>query len=63
VDCKTNLADRLIEELRPIRERRLELASEPGLVWKVLGEGRERVGPVVRETMDAVRDAMGFSRP
>ena len=27
------------------------------------GRGEERVGPVVRETMDAVRDAMGFSRP
>jgi tryptophanyl-tRNA synthetase len=63
VDCKTNLADRLIEELRPIRERRLELAAEPGLVWKVLAEGSERVRPVVRETLDAVRDAMGFSRP
>jgi tryptophanyl-tRNA synthetase len=63
VDCKTNLADRLIEQLRPIRERRLELASEPGLVAKVLDEGRDRVRPVVRETLDAVRDAMGFSKP
>jgi tryptophanyl-tRNA synthetase len=62
VDCKTNLADRLIEELRPIRERRLELAAEPGLVAKVLDEGRERVRPVVAETAAAVRDAMGFSR-
>ena len=61
VDCKTNLADRLIEELRPIRERRLELASDPGLVAKVLAEGRERVRPIVAETMTAVRDAMGFS--
>jgi tryptophanyl-tRNA synthetase len=63
VDCKTNLADRLIEELRPIRERRAELAKEPGLVSKVLDEGRERVRPVVRETLAGVRDAMGFFRP
>jgi tryptophanyl-tRNA synthetase len=62
VDCKTNLADRLIEELRPIRERRLELAAEPGLVAKVLDEGRERVRPIVAETIAAVRDAMGFAR-
>ncbi len=60
VDCKTNLADRLIEELRPFRERRVELAGEPGLAEKVLAEGLERVRPVVRETLDAVRDAMGF---
>ena len=62
VDCKTNLADRLIEELRPIRERRLELAAEPGLVAKVLDEGRERVRPIVAETIAAVRDAMGFAK-
>jgi hypothetical protein len=31
-------------------------------VSKVLDEGRERVRPVVRETLEAVRDAMGFSR-
>ncbi|MDQ4107582.1 MAG: tryptophan--tRNA ligase [Actinomycetota bacterium] len=63
VDCKTNLADRLIEELRPIKERRLGLAEERGSAWKVLDEGRERVRPVVRETLASVRDAMGFSRP
>jgi tryptophanyl-tRNA synthetase len=62
VDCKTNLADRLIEELRPIRERRRELGAEPGLVARVLDEGRERVRPVVVETMAAVRDAMGFAK-
>jgi tryptophanyl-tRNA synthetase len=62
VDCKTNLADRLIEELRPIRERRLELAAEPGLVARVLDEGRERVRPIVAETIAAVRDAMGFAK-
>jgi tryptophanyl-tRNA synthetase len=60
VDCKTNLADRLIEELRPIRERRAELAGEPGLVEKVLAEGLERVRPLVRETLEAVREAMRF---
>jgi tryptophanyl-tRNA synthetase len=60
VDCKTNLADRLIEELGPIRERRAELAAEPGLVEKVLAEGLERARPAVRETMEAVRHAMGF---
>jgi tryptophanyl-tRNA synthetase len=63
VDCKTNLADRLIKELRPIRERRAELAGDPGLVRKVLDAGHDRVRPVVRETLAAVRDAMGFSRP
>ena len=29
---------------------------------KVLDEGRERVRPVVMDTLEAVRDAMGFAR-
>jgi tryptophanyl-tRNA synthetase len=61
VDCKTNLADRIIEELRPFRERRAELAADPGLVEKVLAQGVERVRPVVSETMAAVRAGMHFT--
>jgi tryptophanyl-tRNA synthetase len=61
VDCKANLADRLVEELRPFRERREELAAEPDLVERVLAEGVARVRPVVQETMGAVREAMHFA--
>jgi tryptophanyl-tRNA synthetase len=61
VDCKTNLADRIIEELRPFRERRAELAADPELVEKVVAEGADRVRPVVRQTMAAVRAAMHFT--
>jgi tryptophanyl-tRNA synthetase len=61
VDCKTNLADRLIEQLRPFRERRSELAAEPGLAAAVVTEGVERVRPVVKETLAAVRAAMHFT--
>jgi tryptophanyl-tRNA synthetase len=60
VDCKTNLADRIIEQLAPFRERRSELAAKPGLVADVLAAGADRVRPVVEETMAAVRDAMHF---
>jgi len=58
VDCKTILADQLIERFRPYRERRAELAGEPGLVDRVLDEGAEKVRPVARATLEAVREAM-----
>ena len=61
VDCKTILADHLIEYFRPYRERRAELAAEPGLVERVLAEGAEQVRPVVRETLASVREAMHLS--
>jgi tryptophanyl-tRNA synthetase len=60
VDCKTNLADRVIEYFRPFRERRKELASDEGLVDKVLADGAAKVRPVVEETLAAVRSAMHF---
>jgi tryptophanyl-tRNA synthetase len=61
VDCKTNLADRVIEQLRPFRERRAELGADPGLAEKVLAAGADRVRPVVRATLEAVRAAMRFA--
>ena len=61
VDCKTILADHLIEYFRPYRERRTELAAEPDLVERVLAEGAEQVRPVVRATLAAVREAMHLS--
>jgi tryptophanyl-tRNA synthetase len=60
VDCKTNLADRIIEQLTPFRERRAELAAKPDLVSDVLAAGADRVRPVVESTMAAVRAAMHF---
>jgi len=60
VDCKNNLADRIIERFRPFRERRAELEKEPGLVATVLAQGAAKVRPVVEETMAAVRAAMHF---
>lgn len=60
VDCKTILADNLVQRFAPFRERRAELASQPGLVAEVLAAGAASVRPIVRETMDAVRTAMHF---
>ena len=61
VQNKGDIADRLIAFFAPFRERRAELAAQPGLVDRVLREGAERARPVARATLDAVRDAMHFA--
>lgn len=61
VEDKGLIAERLIEVFAPFRERRAELASQPGLVDRVLAEGAERARPVARATLDAVREAMHFA--
>ncbi|MGI8871326.1 MAG: tryptophan--tRNA ligase [Candidatus Limnocylindria bacterium] len=59
VDTKKLLAERIIERFRPMRERRAQLAAEPGYVEQVLRAGAEKVRPIVEATMAEVRAAVG----
>lgn len=55
---KRKLVEDLNAYLRPFRERRAELAAEPGYAWEVLAAGAARVRPAVEDLMGAVRRAM-----
>jgi tryptophanyl-tRNA synthetase len=61
VQCKQNLADRVVEHYRPFRERRAELERQPGLVEQVLADGAAKVRPIVEDAMKAVRSAMSLA--
>jgi len=58
LDCKGMLLRHLLPALAPIRERRLELARDPGRVEEVLREGSKRAQQAAAATMAEVRDAM-----
>lgn len=60
LDCKRVLADNMAAALAPIRERAAALTAEPARVRTVLAAGAERAGVIARETMGAVRSAMGL---
>ncbi len=60
VDDKKLLAERIIELLTPIRERREDLMAHPDTLLDVLNEGSAKARERARETMDAVRGAMGL---
>lgn len=61
VEVKEKLALALNEFLDPIRERRDAFAREKGLVDRIIYEGTMRVREEARETLSAVRKAMGLS--
>jgi tryptophanyl-tRNA synthetase len=61
VDCKGNLADRIVGYYAPFRERREELDRTPEIADEVLAVGAAKVHPVVEGTMKAVRSAMHLS--
>ncbi len=58
VACKNKLAARLNELLEPMRERRRQYESNPGLVKDILIEGTRKAHAVAKETMVEVRRAM-----
>lgn len=58
VKIKKFLNDILQEELKPIRERREELAKNPEYVYNVLKEGTKKAREKARQTLDEVKKAM-----
>ena len=63
VDDKKLIAEIMIENLRPIRERREAIDRDPGMVWSTLREGNRRARERAQETMALVRDAMKIDYP
>ena len=59
-DCKDRLAERIAGDLGPFRERRAELALDPGLAGKVLEAGAEKVRPIASGTLRKARKAMNI---
>ena len=58
VDCKRNLAEKLIDFLTPFREKRAELEKNISLVEDILQEGAKMAREVASSTMVQVREAM-----
>ncbi|HEX9024327.1 MAG TPA: tryptophan--tRNA ligase [Geobacteraceae bacterium] len=58
VECKKILAQHVVAELEPFRERRQELAAKPDLVEEVLAEGNRRAAEEAARTMQEVREAI-----
>jgi tryptophanyl-tRNA synthetase len=59
VDCKKELADRVVEHLAPIRAKLEALRAKPAELEAVLADGAERAGAVARATMEQVRAHIG----
>ncbi len=57
-DCKRELAERVIEALTPIWERRAELESRKGLFEEILAEGHRRAREAARRTLEEVREVL-----
>ncbi|MEE8042133.1 MAG: tryptophan--tRNA ligase [Pseudomonadales bacterium] len=61
LDCKAPLCEAVLAELKPIRERAEQFEENPDLVKNMIAEGTEAAREEARETLEAVRSAIGIS--
>ena len=61
LDCKKIMIKHVVEDLKPIQERRRAIDAKPALVTDVLEDGNRRARAVATETMREVREAVGLA--
>ena len=61
IECKSWVADALVNILNPMQERRKKYEENPRLAWDILEAGSARARQVAEATMTEVREAMGMS--
>ena len=57
-ECKMILADILIEELKPIREKRKELEQDKKRIRDILEEGRKKARAIAQQTMSEIKEVI-----
>jgi tryptophanyl-tRNA synthetase len=60
VDCKKWLIEKVLQAFQPIQEKRAFWENHPERVQEILEEGNERARAFAQETMEEVRQAIGF---
>jgi tryptophanyl-tRNA synthetase len=58
IECKSKMADYLIQWIAPVRERRVEYEKHPARVLEILDEGSYQARKVAQKTMIRVREAV-----
>jgi tryptophanyl-tRNA synthetase len=62
-DLKADTAEALVELLRPVRERRHDLAADPGAVAALLSRGAEKARATAGATYARAASAIGLLSP
>ena len=60
VDCKMTLAEAINSELKPVREKRAELAADPKHIAAILNDGAKRARSIARKTLKEAKKNMGL---
>src|SRR6059036_1235347 len=58
IDCKTLVADAMVQRLTPIWEGRKKLTAKPDQVEEIVRDGSKRAQAVSHQTLEEVKEAM-----
>jgi tryptophanyl-tRNA synthetase len=61
IECKSWVADAIVEKIAPIQERRRDLEARPSVLHDVLTNGRDRAIKRAQQTLNEVQHAIGIS--
>jgi tryptophanyl-tRNA synthetase len=61
LECKAPVAEAIVQELEPMRERAQPYLDDPTLVRNIIADGCDKARKVAQETMRDVREAMGLT--
>ncbi len=60
IECKSWVADAIVEKIAPIQARREDLLSRPSVIADVLANGKDRAIKRAQQTLDEVEHAIGL---
>jgi tryptophanyl-tRNA synthetase len=60
LECKNIVIDQLIQILTPFWEKRKVFVNNPDRVWDILEKGNTKARKVAQQTMEEVRNSLGF---
>lgn len=61
IECKSWVADSLVQILNPMQQRRQKYEQNPRLAWDILEDGSSKARKEASKTMNEVREAMKMS--
>lgn len=59
-DLKRELAEVIIEKIRPLQSRHRKLMADPEQIDRLLAQGASRIRPIAEETLAVVKDRIGL---
>jgi tryptophanyl-tRNA synthetase len=60
IECKSWVADAIVQKIAPIQQHRRDLESRPSVIADVLANGKDRATKRAQQTLDEVQLAMGL---